>query len=734
MNPESAIRERLAVCSWSLKPTGPQDLVEKLQATGVKRVQLALDPLRQAPTDWAQTPALLSAAGITVVSGMVTCLGEDYSTLETIRATGGISPDATWPANLANFEAAAELARDLGLTLVTLHAGFLPHDEADPAYGKLLARLRKVAAVFAARRIKVGLETGQETAEDLAQFLEQLQEPNVGVNFDPANMLLYDKGAPLAALRTLSKWILQVHLKDAVRTKTPGTWGEEVALGTGEVEWPAFFRTLRQQGYLGNFAIEREAGEQRIPDIRTAAEVAERSFLAEKTAPAGATEISATGGKVNVAVVGLGFMGVTHLRAYQAAKNARIVAVCDAVRLPVNGVLAGVAGNIKKSDDINLGPGVKVYRKLEELLADPDVQAVDLCTPTPLHPEQAKAALQAGKHVLCEKPLARTIAEQQAIVRAVEKHKIIWQTGSWQRSLPLFHKAAEIVRNGLIGNVTHVEIGLPGAPHDFPNTVPALLARLAGLPDKIKDPSQIIPGTAAWDLAVTQTPADFDYDRWIGPSQMEPYIDARVYQNWRWNYNTGGGQLLDWIGHHGDIAHWGLGFDATGPSVVSAFGDFPAKNAVWNVATKYTVSSLYRKEVTGYANDVHFTIAGGSPAISTGTKWIGPDGWVWVDRSGFDASNPEWLKEGALPEKLISKPVFASPGHHRNFLDSVKSRKPTITPVETAHHSLIPGHLGLISMLTGRTIHWDPKTETIANDAEASALLTRSYRAGYKLG
>lgn len=125
-------------------------------------------------------------------------------------------------------------------------------------------------------------------------------------------------------------------------------------------------------------------------------------------------------GKVNVAVVGLGFMGVTHLRAYQQVEAANIVAVCDAVRLPVNGILAGVAGNIKKSDDINLGPQVKVFRKLEEVLADSEVDLVDLCTPTPLHPEQAIAAIKARKNVLCEKPLARTSAAAREILKALE--------------------------------------------------------------------------------------------------------------------------------------------------------------------------------------------------------------------------------------------------------------------------------------------------------------------------
>ncbi len=127
------------------------------------------------------------------------------------------------------------------------------------------------------------------------------------------------------------------------------------------------------------------------------------------------------------------------------------------------------------------------------------------------------------------------------------------------------------------------------------------------------------------------------------------------------------------------------------------------------------------------------TIAGGSPAIQMGTKWIGTDGWVWVDRSGFDSSNPEWAKGDNLPEELRKVKLYESTEHRRNFLDCVRSRKETITPVETAHHSTIPGHLGLISMLEGRKIHWDPAQEVIVNDSAAGAMLTRPYREPYKL-
>jgi predicted dehydrogenase len=462
--------------------------------------------------------------------------------------------------------------------------------------------------------------------------------------------------------------------------------------------------------------------------------VTRRRFLQSTTAAAAlassplvrAAGRTAANDRITIGVIGWGMIGPTNAKAFLGESDCQVVAACD---LDPHRLQTAV-------DTINTKYGnkdCKAYQDYHELLARDDIDAVMIAIPDQMHAIVATAAAARKKDIYGEKPLARTIAEQQAIVRAVQQNNIIWQTGSWQRSLPEFHRAAEIVRNGLIGNVTHVEVGLPGGHHDFPGTLPALLKRLSTLPNKVTDPAQIVPGTPAWDLAVTQPPPGFDYDRWLGPSKMEPYIDVRVFQNWRWNYNTGGGQLLDWIGHHGDIAHWGLGFDATGPSIVEGHGEFPPENAIWNTATKYTISCTYRKEVTGYANDVHISIVGGSPAVSMGTKWIGNDGWVWVDRSGFDASNPEWLKGDALSDDLRKIKLYESKEHRRNFLDSVRSRKPTITPVETAHHSLIPGHLGLISMLTGRKIQWDVATETIVNDPGASEMLTRPYRAPYKL-
>jgi sugar phosphate isomerase/epimerase len=269
----NSLTERLAVCSWSLQPASPQDLIAKLQATGIRRVQLALDPLRESPGAWGQTAALFRQHGLTIVSGMFGCVGEDYSTLDTIRATGGIAPDATWEQNWKNIQATAALAQQLGLKLVTFHAGFLPHDEKDPGFAKMLQRLSETADAFAAAGITLGFETGQETATALVHLLQKLKRPNVGVNFDPANMILYAKGNPIEALRLLGPWIRQLHIKDARRTKVPGTWGEEVVAGTGEVDWPAFFATLRELNYAGDLVIEREAGSQRVADIRAAKDV-----------------------------------------------------------------------------------------------------------------------------------------------------------------------------------------------------------------------------------------------------------------------------------------------------------------------------------------------------------------------------------------------------------------------------------------------------------------------------
>lgn len=420
--------------------------------------------------------------------------------------------------------------------------------------------------------------------------------------------------------------------------------------------------------------------------------------------------------RVTMGVVGWGMQGPGNTEAFLALKDCQVVAACDLDKNHLQSAVNKINGHYKNND-------CKTYHDFRELMARTDIDAVMLAVPDNWHALVAVEAANNKKDIYGEKPLARTIVEQQAIVKAVQANKRIWQTGSWQRSQAPFRKAAEIVRNGLIGKVTHVEVGLPQGHYDFAGTSKAILSKLATLPDAPHDLSKVRPGTDAWKLAVTEPPPQLDYKTWLGPARVEPYIESRVHMNWRWNYNIGGGQLLDWIGHHCDIAHWGLDFDNNGPSEIDGHGDFPATDAIWNTCTKYRIELKYPRDIT-------MTIAGGYPDIKGGAKWIGTDGWVSVDRGHEDASNIDWFMN---PEDKYKVKLYRSDNHWANFIECVKSRRPTIAPVETAHHSAIPGHLGLISMLLGRKIKWDVAKEEILGDAEATKLMSRPYRAPLKL-
>jgi len=260
---------RLAVCSWSLRPASPAGLLTALRAAGVTSVQLALSPLIRDPA-WSETFGLLRAEGIEVVSGMIEAKGEDYSSLESIRRTGGLVPDEHWDVNFAHIRDVASLAANHGLTLVTMHAGFLPERPEDPLHGVMLQRLRAVADLLQRRGITLALETGQERASVLVAFLDALDRPDVGVNFDPANMILYGQGDPVAAVGELALRIRQIHVKDALPSAQPNSFGREVGVGRGAVDWIAFLDAAKRIPREIRLVIEREAGEDRVGDVSRA--------------------------------------------------------------------------------------------------------------------------------------------------------------------------------------------------------------------------------------------------------------------------------------------------------------------------------------------------------------------------------------------------------------------------------------------------------------------------------
>jgi sugar phosphate isomerase/epimerase len=205
----------------------------------------------------------------TISATMIDFPQEDYSTLDRIRVTGGLVPDDCWMRNRDLFFAAADVSVDLGVKLLSMHLGFIDHKDADYAR-KMFDRTRTLADYAVKKGVTMLLETGQETAAELQHFLKELRHPAVAVNFDPANMILYDKGDPIEALRVLSPWIRHLHIKDAIRTQKVGTWGSEVPWGTGQVGERAFLQTLKEVGFAGTMAIEREAGNDRVGDIRQA--------------------------------------------------------------------------------------------------------------------------------------------------------------------------------------------------------------------------------------------------------------------------------------------------------------------------------------------------------------------------------------------------------------------------------------------------------------------------------
>ncbi|MBK7106935.1 MAG: Gfo/Idh/MocA family oxidoreductase [Ignavibacteriae bacterium] len=394
--------------------------------------------------------------------------------------------------------------------------------------------------------------------------------------------------------------------------------------------------------------------------------------------------------KIRIGCIGLGWQGPGNMDSFLNEPDAIVVAVCD---IDKNHLIEG-----KKTVDNFYGNNdCKTYHDYKELLAREDIDVVSIAVPDHWHGIISIAALQAGKDVYGEKPLSHNLMEGRAICDTVKKYNRIWQTGSWQRSQSHFRFACELVRNGRIGKVHTVEVGLPSGNSDFGGN----------------------------DI-ITEPPTELDYETWLGPAPLAPYCSARVHKSWRWNLDYGGGQFLDWIGHHGDIAHWGLGFDNTGPIEISGVGEYP-KTGIFNTANKYRVE-------TKYANGVKMILAGGHPDVCNGgmgTKWIGDEGWVWVDRGErLDSSNKLLLQDKIKPNEIH---LFKSPGHMRNFLDCVRSRQETLTPCETAHRSATPGHLGQISMLLGRTIKFNPETEEIINDTVASRLLGRPMRSPYHL-
>ncbi len=398
--------------------------------------------------------------------------------------------------------------------------------------------------------------------------------------------------------------------------------------------------------------------------------------------------------RITIGCIGVGWMGFDgHIKDFVEVKDARIVAIADIDDTHLTRAKAYV-------DEAYGDQGLATYYAFEELLFRRDIDAVSIAVPDHWHALVAIQAARAKKDIYCEKPLAHNFHEGLSMVQAAAENRCVWQTGSWQRSVPNFHQACELVRNGRIGKVKAIEVGLPGGHY------------------QVKDPST---------LEISEPPATLRYDRWLGPAPVVPYREACVHVNWRWNLNYAGGQLMDWIGHHVDIAHWGMGWDDTGPVEVEGVGEYPPVTELFNTATKYKVHCKY-------PDGTPMTIAGGYPEeIQPGTKWIGEKGWIWVDREKLDAEPKSLLNETIGDSEVKLKSNGGAHGHYEEFVASIRSREKTLTPAEVALHSATPGWLGQIAMLTRRKIRWDPVKMEIIGDDDAARLLHRTMRVPFQI-
>lgn len=268
----------IGVCSWSIQPRDIADLVDKVHQLGLEHVQLALyDLLALAPADRDKELASLRDSGLKITAGMIAYPGEDYATIARIHETGGLVPDAQWPLRKKLTIDAGRLIMALGVPTLSTHVGFVPPPEAH-GYETIIGRVREIAAELADIGVDLLLETGQEPSGKLLDFLDDLKASNIHINYDPANMMLYGADDPIRPIAAVARHIRHVHVKDAAPSAKPGMdWGTEVPFGAGAVGAARFLAALKAAGYAGPLVIEREAGTQRMADVRTAIHALERA-------------------------------------------------------------------------------------------------------------------------------------------------------------------------------------------------------------------------------------------------------------------------------------------------------------------------------------------------------------------------------------------------------------------------------------------------------------------------
>ena len=393
----------------------------------------------------------------------------------------------------------------------------------------------------------------------------------------------------------------------------------------------------------------------------------------------GAGDRPAPSNRTTVASIGIGGRGAAVLRSFLSDPRVQVVAVCD--------VDAGHRAAALRLVEAKTS-GATPYNDFREVLARPDVDAVVIATPDHWHVPIAAAAARAGKDIYCEKPLSTTISEGRRLVDAVRRYGRVFQTGSQLRSSARFRSGCELVRNGRAGQLKMIRVGLPTGPY---------LARQPAAP----------------------VPDGFDYDFWLGQAPWAPYTPRRCHGTFRYIFDYSGGTVTDFGAHDIDLAQWGHGTEHTGPLEVEGRGEFPS-DGLSDTATHFRFQCTFADGVVmevwdGYRHSVTFE---------------GTEGRVYVGRDRNDAE-PKSLLDSAIGPNEIH--LYESRDHTANFLDCVRTRKPTIAPPEVAHRSVSICHLANIAMRLERKVRWDPVREQFVDDPEADRFLVRAMRSPWQV-
>jgi len=390
----------------------------------------------------------------------------------------------------------------------------------------------------------------------------------------------------------------------------------------------------------------------------------------------GGPGVAAANDRLALGWIGGGGQGNGDAGALLGTGQVELVAVCDVYR--PHAEKAAARGR----------EGTKIYSDFREMLDRDNMDIVLIATPDHWHALPAIAACQAGKDVYCEKPLSLTIEEGRAMVAAVRRGNRIFQVGSQQRSEFSFRRACELVRSGRIGKLQSVDTRIGGNP------------------------------TCGYD-GFDPIPEGLDWDMYLGPAPWVPYNRHRTFGEFRRFWDYSGGNMTDWGAHHNDIAQWGMGTELTGPVEIEGSGVFP-KSGLMECPTSFEATFKYKNGVelrcSSQGNDCTFHGTGGWIACNRGNKLI--------------SDPPDIVKEPLGPNDVH---LYESNGHHRNFIECVRSRKLPICDVETGHRSVSVCHLGNIAIRLGRKIQWDPDKEQIVGDEEAARWVSRPMRSPWRL-